>query len=90
MTIAELREIIQDLDDDVEVRIASQPRWPLEYSIASPAAFVESDEEEDEEGDTQRCPLKDAPPEGVLYLGEGRQIGYLPTPARRGLRWGRD
>lgn len=34
MTIGDLREIIQDIDDDVVIKIAEQPSWPFQYSVA--------------------------------------------------------
>jgi hypothetical protein len=45
MTVGELIGQLQDLDPDTEVRIASQPHWPFEYSISAvstndPAYFV--------------------------------------------------
>lgn len=30
MTVAELREILEELDDDMEVRLAYQPHYPME------------------------------------------------------------
>lgn len=30
MTVAELREILGELDDDMEVRLAYQPHYPME------------------------------------------------------------
>lgn len=57
---------------DLEVRIAAQPRWAFEYSIAS-AATVEMSK--DENG------------KYVVYLEEGKQIGYLPEEASDALCW---
>lgn len=34
MTVAELIAILEDFDGDAEVRLAQQPSWPFEYSIA--------------------------------------------------------
>lgn len=33
MTVEELIEELQGMDQDAEVRFASQPSWPFEYSI---------------------------------------------------------
>ena len=33
MTVAELIEELKYMDQDLEVRFASQPSWPFEYSI---------------------------------------------------------
>lgn len=35
MTVGELREALEDLEDDVEVRIATQPSWPLAFHIGN-------------------------------------------------------
>lgn len=34
MTAAELIELLSGVDPDTEVRLAEQPSWPFEYSIA--------------------------------------------------------
>lgn len=34
MTVAELIDVLESLDPDMEVRFASQPSWPFEYSIS--------------------------------------------------------
>lgn len=33
MTVGELIEMLQDFDEEAEVRLAEQPSWPFEYSI---------------------------------------------------------
>jgi hypothetical protein len=33
VTIGELRDMIEGLDDDMEIRIATQPSWPLQMHI---------------------------------------------------------
>ena len=68
MTVSELKEILEYYDDDIEVRFASQPKWPFEYSILD-AVMVNVDEED------------------VIYLEEGRQLGYLPGEAKEELGW---
>ena len=66
-------QILEDYDQDAEVRIAIQPRWPLEYSISD---VVCSDsikpDEDDEENEDEDQPV-------VVYLTEGTQIGYAPA-----------
>ena len=64
MKVKELREFLEEMDDNAEVRFAEQPKWPLEYSIKNA-----------EEVD------------GILYLAEGKQLGYLPSDAREALGW---
>jgi hypothetical protein len=44
MNVGELRELIEDLDDEVVLRIGTQPSWPLAFtvrSIVTPGAIEE-------------------------------------------------
>ncbi len=72
MTVRELIEELRLMDQDVPVRFASQPSWPFEYSI---------------DGVVQTTIEKQDQEEDVVYLEEGRQIGYLPTEAKNELGW---
>ena len=71
MTVKELIEKLEYLDPDAEVRFASQPNWPFEYDIRSISQEVMVNSHQD----------------SVVYLEEGRQIGYLPEPAKNILGW---
>ena len=81
------QELIEELEyaierngnQDVEVLIAQQPKWPFEYTIEQ--AVMIADVDEDEEDD--RVPPKNM----KVYLGEGSQIGYLNENASRELGW---
>lgn len=64
MKVKELRELLEEMDDNAEVRFAEQPKWPLEYSIRNA-----------EEVD------------GILYLAEGKQLGYLTSEVCVALGW---
>jgi len=101
MTLGELIERLQevadefgDKADDVEVRLAHQPRWAFEYSIAGVALSTDLAENDDGCPECGAPPGKqcatdcerraeaededdDAPP--VVYLAEGRQLGYAPA-----------
>ena len=74
------RELIEELEyamemndgEDVEVRIAQQPKWPFEYTLNSATTV-------DMEGGPES--------EKVVYLEEGVQIGYLPQEAKDALDW---
>tara|TARA_R110000824_G_scaffold386657_1_gene581646 strand:+ start:314 stop:520 length:207 start_codon:yes stop_codon:yes gene_type:complete len=68
MTVAELIEELKYMEQDAEVRFASQPSWPFEYDIVG---VVEVNVDEDD----------------VVYLEEGRQLGYLPGEAKDELGW---
>lgn len=39
ITVAELIEQLQDLDQGAEVRLATQPSWPFECSIVEPQEY---------------------------------------------------
>lgn len=87
MTVAELIEILQDLPEDAEVRMAQQPNWPFEYSIRE-AVYVSAREASEAESETEEAALDyDEDDAGVVYLGEGSQIGYLPGGVARSLGW---
>ena len=60
--------------DDVEVRMAQQPKWAFEYSIDEAVTIEVDDEDTDEKSK-------------IVYLGEGSQIGYLNEDASRELGW---
>lgn len=40
MTVAELIELLSDLDPEAEVRLAVQPSWPFEHHLAPEVAEV--------------------------------------------------
>lgn len=68
MTVNELKERLDYYDGDMEVRFASQPSWPFEYSI-NDIVPVQTDDN------------------NIVYLEEGRQLGYLPRKAKDELGW---
>ncbi len=74
MTVRQLIEELEFMNQDAEIRFASQPNWPFEYSIAD---IVSVDIENRRTGDEEE----------VVYLAEGRQIGYLPGEAKNMLMW---
>lgn len=64
MTVAELIEILESMDPDGEVVLATQPSWPFENTIS----------EVTEVG-------------SKVYIGEGSQVGYLPSGVAEELGW---
>lgn len=90
MNITELIEQLQAFaaeHGDVEVRLAVQPNWPFEHSIGSVALGQEPIYEGtmDPEDGTVATAEDEVP--AIIYIGEGRQLGYLPAMAREGLGW---
>ncbi len=73
MTVRELIEELRLMDQDATVRFASQPSWPFEYSIYGVVQTTVRDREDNEID--------------MVYLEEGRQVGYLPTEAKEELGW---
>jgi len=74
MTVAQLIEELQQMNPDAQVRFASQPSWPFEYSIASVVSV---------EVENRRTYVE----EEVVYLEEGSQLGYLPGEVKNELDW---
>lgn len=84
MTIDELIDRLTEYRDahsgDTEVRLMTQANYPFEYNIAGVVANVEMEDEDgesiyedpelDENGDLE------SPPDPVVYLVEGDQLGY--------------
>lgn len=73
MTVGELLDMISELPSDMEVRFASQPNYPFEYNISDVVVV----EVEDRRGETKE----------IVYLAEGRQLGYLPGDVSVELGW---
>lgn len=91
MTVGDLIGALQELDEDMEVRFASQPGWPFEYSIHSVEVIDLNREETEEEFDPD-IPVEDfeePEPNEVVYLVEGTQLGYLPSVVANYIGWGR-
>jgi hypothetical protein len=83
--IDELEDLAEEHGDETDVRLAQQPSWPFEYSIGKvEAVLVGGDDEEEDEAS-----VPDDLRAGVIYIAEGRQLGYLPGPAARDLGWER-
>ena len=74
MTVKRLIEELEQMNPNAEVRFAAQPNWPFEYDIDS---VVQVDVEDRRTDDITE----------IVYLEEGRQIGYLPGEAARELGW---
>ena len=71
--IEEMEWAIEQNKGDVEVRFASQPKWPFEYSIDTAVTIgIKADDGEEDK---------------VVYLSEGTQLAYLNEDARRELNW---
>ena len=79
MTVGELINELKYMDEGATVRFASQPSWPFEYSINGVVQTTVNKPGE-------YTAFEDGH-EDVVYLEEGRQIGYLPSEAKEQLGW---
>jgi len=73
MTVGELINELKYMDEGATVRFASQPSWPFEYSIYGVVQTTVKDLEDNKQE--------------IVYLEEGRQVGYLPVEAKEELGW---
>lgn len=109
MRVCDLQAVLAEMPEGAEVRIASQPQWPFEYSLgqvghADVKPFPSDEEleamsEEEQERFEEACDRgeyaeramspwdPDWPEDGVVYIGEGTQLGYLPACGSRAVGW---
>lgn len=74
MTVRELIEELEGMNPEAEVRFASQPSWPFEYSVSGVVGINTDDEDDRTDAET-------------VYLVEGTQIGYLPGEVKDEIGW---
>lgn len=78
MKVAELKELLEGVDDDLEVMIVQQPHWPFVYSVQAAATRQDiinyNDVDENETEDK----------ENVFYIIEGQQLRYADGIEARG------
>ncbi len=82
MTIGEIIERLEEtrdvLGEGTEVRIATQQSWPFENTIQD-LHIVKTDVDDSSYYDEGI---------GLVYLEEGKQIGYLPEQVKEQIGWG--
>jgi hypothetical protein len=74
MKVKELIEILEDMDPDATVLLASQPAWPFEYSVAGVA--VREDVGDDEDESDEEKPYADGCHANDVFIVEGEQLRY--------------
>jgi hypothetical protein len=74
--IFELQDLRDDVGGDAVVRVAHQPQWAFEYDVDSVAHVAAKRERKN----------RPASP-AVVYLAEGRQVGYLQGDAAVAVGW---
>jgi len=92
MKVHELISLLEDANEDDEVRFASQPAWPFEYSIYDVVRFGRDNKGNVEEDsfygfENHISDEDDSEESGIVYLVEGDQIGYLPSRVSAELGW---
>lgn len=105
--ISQLEDLKEQYGEEIDVRIAEQPRWPFENEIsqvevanlASETCDVCDGSEVEVDEDDREVPCSNCDGTGVhrkdgktedewvVYIGEGQQLGYLPTAACNVLGW---
>lgn len=89
MTVQELieeLEVYKELHgEDVEIRFASQPSWPFEYSIGEIVSNKDCPDMCDDESDEYSTDEQNT--DTILYLVEERQVGYLPGNVKNQIGW---
>jgi hypothetical protein len=70
MTVGELRELLHEYEEDMEVRLLMQPSWPFEYSIGEVFARDAIEPSEPDEPGQKK--------ENCVFLTEGSQLCYGP------------
>jgi hypothetical protein len=61
MTVGELKELLEGADPEAQVRLATQPNYPLEARVSG-LAFSED--------------LEEAPEQPTVWVLEGSSMGY--------------
>jgi hypothetical protein len=74
--IARLEDYRDEIGGDAEVRLMTQQNWPFENSVYGLASGAEINEfHDDEDGDDDED-SDDAAEDSVLFIVEGKQLGY--------------
>ncbi len=73
MKVAELIEILEEMDPEAEVLIGSQENWPFEYDVAGVVTREEVVEDADDEDAPERT---DGTALNDVFIVEGTQLRY--------------
>jgi len=69
MNVGELIERLQDLDPQAEVRLATQPSWPLQFHVQGVAIAPDAPDNDDDSAATDG---------NVVYIVEGEPVSQTP------------
>jgi hypothetical protein len=76
-TVGKLIAALEQYDPATPIRLATQRGYPLEFTVGQVVCTPDDAE--------YPGPARTDPP--VVWLGEGRQVGYLPGLATNALSW---
>lgn len=84
LTVGELRDALEGLDDDIPVRLAFQPSWPLQFEASAETVLVDLARSDDDESTE---PGPDSQP--VFFIAEGGHPDdpYAPAAVTSQLGW---
>lgn len=85
MIVEELMALLEEMDPEAEVRLASQPAWPFEWTISTVVEVEDSKIEGDQE--TGEEFWRETGAGRIVYIAEGQQLGYLPGYVSDQLGW---
>ncbi len=71
MKVKELKEMLEDYDEEMEVTLMTQPNWPMECSISTVTSLSEIRAWADED----ETPMSERGGD-VVFIVEDCQIGY--------------
>lgn len=77
MKVADLIELLQGANPDAEVRLATQPHWPLASTVHG---VWDSTGEPCSEHDVFAC--DECEPQDILWISEGGQVSESPYAPR--------
>lgn len=70
MTVGDLIALLEECDENAEVRMAYQPHYPLESTIEGIASSLTVDPDGDEGSEEGPADVE------IIYILEGQQTGY--------------
>jgi hypothetical protein len=75
MTVGELKELLEGLEDNMEVQLQTQKSWPFINDIHGLKLKSDVEPEDGDEDEDMAEEVGEQEPD-VLYIVEGEQLGY--------------
>ena len=81
MTVGLMRELLENFEDDVEVRLATQPSWPLAFRVAGIVDSKDVNEFADpDEYDPDNVDEENDPGAEICWIVEGGHPNQPESP----------